>query len=306
MGQEIFRPSVRTILKFMARTFHPSLPYYLNLKTMRQDVETFFIDFVKNTAKERENSSDRKDFIQILIDLQKEDFLQRQSNEKDDSFVLTDNVLASNAFVFFIAGFETTAATMSFLLLELAANPTIQGAVKDEIVQALENHEGKLNYDTIKDSPYMDMVISETLRKYPIASALLRQCTETYHMPGSSVVLQKGTRVFIPVFALHRDPKYFPDPERFDPDRFSPQNKTKITPGTYLPFGEGPRICIGLRFAMMEMKYAFCKIIPKYLFSLSDKMEYPVKFKRGGAPLLAPHNGIWLHVSPRNPPPSTH
>lgn len=80
---------------------------------------------------------------------------------------------------------------------------------------------------------------------YPIGSVLVRECTDTYQVPDSSLVLKKETKVLIPTFALHHDPKYFPDPEKFDPERFSSENKAQIIPGTYLPFGDGPRICIG-------------------------------------------------------------
>lgn len=92
--------------------------------------------------------------------------------------------------------------------------------------------------------------VSETLRKYPIAFGLLRECTQTYQVPDSDLVIEKGVKVIVPVYALHRDPKYFPEPERFDPERFSTENKQKIIQGTYLPFGDGPRICIGNYFSI--------------------------------------------------------
>lgn len=88
-------------------------------------------------------------------------------------------------------------------------------------------------------------IVSETLRKYPIGTVLLRECTQTYQFPDLSFVIEKGTRILVPVYALHHDPKYFQDPEIFDPERFSSTNKAKIVPGTYLPFGDGPRVCIG-------------------------------------------------------------
>uniref|UniRef100_A0A1B6KMA9 Cytochrome P450 n=1 Tax=Graphocephala atropunctata TaxID=36148 RepID=A0A1B6KMA9_9HEMI len=300
MGREVFKPTFRFLFKFIARTFHPSLPYYLNLKAFSQDVENFFLNFVRDAMHQRkENNIERKDFIQLLIELRKEESTGSNQGTKEKSVVLTEQVMASNAFVFFLAGFETTSSTMSFFLLEMAVNPSIQEAVRNEISKALEKHNGNLNYETIKDLPYMDMVISETMRKYPIATALLRECTQTYQVPQNSLVIEKGTKVLIPVFSLHRDPLYFPDPDQFDPERFSPENKSKIVQGTYLPFGDGPRICIGLRFAMMEMKFAFCKIMPKFEFTLSDRMVFPVEFKKG-SPLLAPEDGIWLNVRRRD------
>lgn len=85
----------------------------------------------------------------------------------------------------------------------------------------------------------------ECLRMYPIPAWILRVCTETYRIPNTDVVIDKGTKVFTSPWALHKDPRYFADPEKFDPDRFSEENKGNIIPGTYLPFGDGPRSCIG-------------------------------------------------------------
>jgi cytochrome P450 family 6 len=86
---------------------------------------------------------------------------------------------------------------------------------------------------------------TETLRIYPPGPFLIRECTKKYKIPGTNVTIEKGTSIIIPVIGLHRDQKYYPDPEKFDPDRFSEEMKNKKPQFTYLPFGEGPRICIG-------------------------------------------------------------
>lgn len=86
---------------------------------------------------------------------------------------------------------------------------------------------------------------SEALRKYPPLGVLTRDCTQDCYIEEAGITIEKGTRVTIPVLGLHRDPDYFPDPERFDPERFSDKNRANIPQYCYLPFGEGPRICIG-------------------------------------------------------------
>ena len=83
----------------------------------------------------------------------------------------------------------------------------------------------------------------ETLRKYPPVAMLNRICIKKYQVPGTDVIIEEGTPVLVSVLGLHRDPEYFPDPLEFDPDRFSSDNN--VVPYTYLPFGEGPRNCIG-------------------------------------------------------------
>lgn len=83
------------------------------------------------------------------------------------------------------------------------------------------------------------------MRKYPVTPILVRQCHKDYKVPDSDITIPRGTKVQIPVYSLHHDPKYYPDPERFDPDRFTEEEKGQRYPYTYLPFGDGPRGCIG-------------------------------------------------------------
>lgn len=89
---------------------------------------------------------------------------------------------------------------------------------------------------------------SETLRRYPPTVALFRVAAKTYRVPGDNLIIEKGQLLLIPMHALHNDPEYYPDPGVFDPERFSPEQIAKRPKGTYLPFSDGPRICIGERF----------------------------------------------------------
>lgn len=91
-----------------------------------------------------------------------------------------------------------------------------------------------------------EIILSETLRKYPPLSTLNRVVTKPYVIPGTNIKLKTGTKIIIPAHALHFDSKYYPDPDDFDPERFSDENMNKIHPNTYMPFGDGPRFCIGM------------------------------------------------------------
>lgn len=97
--------------------------------------------------------------------------------------------------------------------------------------------------------PYLDMVISETLRMYPPLGYLNRLATQTYKVPEFNLVIEKGTPVYISMLGLHYDPEYFPNPSKFDPERFNEENKRNRPPCVYFPFGEGPHACIGKEFA---------------------------------------------------------
>lgn len=87
--------------------------------------------------------------------------------------------------------------------------------------------------------------VLETLRKYPPLPYVNRKCVENYTVPDTTIEIENGTLLFLSILGLHRDPDYFPDPEKFDPERFSSENRDRILPFTYMPFGEGPRVCIG-------------------------------------------------------------
>lgn len=91
-------------------------------------------------------------------------------------------------------------------------------------------------------------VVLETMRKYPPLPIINRVCVKDYNLPDSDLFVEKGTRLIIPILGLHHDPDYFPKPATFNPDRFNEENKSQIPTGAYIPFGEGPRICIGVGF----------------------------------------------------------
>jgi len=99
--------------------------------------------------------------------------------------------------------------------------------------------------------------ISETGHKYSIAFSLMRVVTKTYTFPYEPLVIEKGQKIFIPMFSIHRDPKYYPDPSRFDPERFSVEQKSQRPNGTYIPFGDGPRLCIGYNIIIIRTLIVF-------------------------------------------------
>lgn len=112
---------------------------------------------------------------------------------------------------------------------------------------------------------------SETLRKYPVLLTLFREATQNYQVPDDKLVIEKGTKILIPTYSLHYDYRYYPDPETFDPERFTPEEKAKRPSGIYMPFGDGPRICLGNAndFYEILIKYKILNIIYN-TYSLTD------------------------------------
>lgn len=131
------------------------------------------------------------------------------------------------------------------------------------------------------------------MRKYPPVPLLLRRATKDYKIEGTKIVIKKGTRVSIPVLGIHHDPQYYRNPEIFDPERFTTEEIEKRHPFAFIPFGEGPRNCIGLRFGMMQSKLGLASLIHNFKISLSDKTEQPIQYRKN-AFILTTTSGMWI------------
>lgn len=132
---------------------------------------------------------------------------------------------------------------------------------------------------------------------YPPFGNLIRVVSKDYKVPGTNQVLEKGTGIWVPIFGLHRDPEYFPDPERFDPDRFLPEEIKNRNPAVYMPFGDGPRQCIGIRFAMLKARVALVTLLTNFEFSVCEKTLQPLHISKKTF-LYSPEDGVWLRVKP--------
>lgn len=123
------------------------------------------------------------------------------------------------------------------------------------------------------------MFLLETLRKYPVVDTLQRKVKHNYKVPNTKHVLEAGLTLMIPVFAIQNDPEIYPDPEKFDPERFTPENIALRHPCAWIPFGEGPRNCIGLRFGMMQTRVGLATILNNFAVSATSKTQIPMTFK---------------------------
>ena len=201
---------------------------------------------------------------------------------------LDDQEIICQSILFFIAGQETTASLLTFMFYELAKNPDVQKTLRQEIRNYTIDG---INYDLlIYGMQYLDACVSEVLRMYPPVVVLDRVALSDYTLVDTGIVIEKDVVVEIPVSAIHRDPEYFPDPDRFDPDRFMPGNKESIKPYTYMPFGAGPRTCIGMRFALMEAKLVICRALLEFEFTMTPDTPKEISFQ--------PLSGLLLSKTP--------
>lgn len=247
-------PSLKTNCIVALSSLFPRLFYFLKLKLFG-DHEDFFVGVVKKVLADRRlnNNTKRHDFIETCLELQKNGVMQDPTTGYE--IVPTDEVIAGQAFFFFIAGADTSANAMHFTLLELSSNQKVLNKLHKEIDSIFVPGKSEITYKDIENLPYLDMVLNEAIRKYPPVGIIARECTRDTVLP-SGVKIEKGNMVQVPVFAIQRDEKYFRNPEEFNPDRFGP-NSEEIKNYSNLPFGEGNRICIGESMKIKIFKTKF-------------------------------------------------
>uniref|UniRef100_A0A3B4BC54 unspecific monooxygenase n=1 Tax=Periophthalmus magnuspinnatus TaxID=409849 RepID=A0A3B4BC54_9GOBI len=208
---------------------------------------------------------------------------------------LSDHEILSQAMIFLFAGYETTSSSMCFLAYNLALHPDVMEKLQAEIDSTFPN-KAPLQYQELMQMEYLDSVVNESLRLYPIAPRLERVAKASVELNG--LVIPKDMVVLVPTWPLHRDPDTWPEPDAFKPERFSKENKDKVDPYIYMPFGSGPRNCIGMRFALVMMKLAITEVLQKYSFSVCKETEIPLELDIQG--LVAPKRQIKLKLVPRS------
>lgn len=290
IGRKIFKPDMENILRLKTRLFLPKFYDLLGYVFPDRRFAPFFTKVVVDTMKYREEHKIvRHDFINMLMEL-------KANQNKLDNIELTDSLLTAQAFVFFAAGFETSSSTMSNVLYELAQNHKIQDKLREEIRESYAKTGGDFKYENIKEMKYLDKVFKETLRKYPPTAILKRKSTSDYTFNGTKIKIPKGTVIWIPIIVIQHDPNIYPNPEIFDPERFNEDAIAARHPMHYLSFGDGPRNCIGARFAICQSKIGLIKILRNHKVDVCEKTIIPHEYDPG-AFLLTPKHGVYVKLT---------
>ncbi|KAK9501864.1 hypothetical protein O3M35_012513 [Rhynocoris fuscipes] len=286
MGKKQFQMDFIQFIKFALVTNFPNLFKRLGISFNKPDVTKYFCDLIKQTLEHRKNNKiHRNDFIQLMLQLQEKGYVEIQtkdasddyleidtSNYKTQTFEISDDIILGQAFVFLTSGFEGAAIVTTYCLYELAKHPKIMAKVRDEIKQHAKDEES-LTYDAVRDMTYLEQCVKETLRKYPPSPMLFRICTKEYALPNGFII-PKGQSIIIPVKTIHYNQEIYPEPNEFQPERFDPD---RVIPScAFIPFGNGPRMCIAMRFAMIQLKYGVAKLLQRYEFKVSPKTVEPL------------------------------
>ena len=203
---------------------------------------------------------------------------------------MDDDLIRDQMLTLLIAGHDTSTALLAWTLYMLGTHPDVAERVYDEVERVLGDDPPTL--ENIGHLDYLGQVLNETMRLYPPIHVGNRIAATELTYRGYKIA--PGDRVMVSIYLTHRDKNHWPDPERFDPDRFSQANNRKQSPYTFLPFGGGPRNCIGAAFAQVEGKVVISRLIQQYRITLADPNVHP----HMGA-TLEPRPGVMMNVAPR-------
>lgn len=242
---------------------------------------TDFVNYMQDEY-QKDDSQDRYDLLSLLLETRDE-----------DGNPLSDEFIRNNILTMFLAGHETTANTLTWAFYYLSQNPEVLKQLQAEVDSVLVDGRAPTLED-LKQLPYTMMVIKETMRIQPTVSIIPRGITEDVELGG--YMLESGSAIFMSPYVLHNDPRYWETPDVFDPMRFSEENEPNITKYAYLPFGGGPRVCIGNHFALMEAQVILAQIVRQYELHLIDgakidPIRHVTTYPKNGLPMRLERRG---------------
>nr|XP_054917823.1 cytochrome P450 3A41-like isoform X1 [Dermacentor andersoni] len=237
-----------------------------------------FKAFVSHLMEKRKaNNMKEDDFLQVFMDADY-DWDGSADGKKDsgEKKQMTLDEITAQGILFFLAGAESVATALIFTVYYLALHPEYQNNVIAEVDKAA-GPKGDLTYESLQEMPFLEACIKEAMRLTATESVILRLCTEETTV--ANINFKPGMCVDIPSAGIHRDPEYFPEPDKFNPERFLPENKDSIKPFTFMPFGYGPRSCIGMRLGMLQVKTAVACLLRRVKLEACSETMNPPKFK---------------------------
>ncbi|CAG9565832.1 unnamed protein product [Danaus chrysippus] len=301
LGATIFNVSAKDVIVAILKEMFPRI--FKNLRVLSR-LDTEMMALVNEVLRQRNyEPTGRNDFIDLMLECKKKGTITGDSIERvsvDGSperatIEMTYELIAAQVFVFFAAGFETSSSATSITLHELAHHPEVQKKIHREIDTVLAKYENKLCYEAIKEMTYLEWAFKEGMRIFPSLGFLVRQCAKRYTFEELNLTIDEGVKVIIPLQALHNDPEYFDNPTEFRPERFDPSNSSGRDKFVYLPFGSGPRACVGERLGVMQSLAGLAAVLSRVRVQPApgaprnprvDTRSNLVQVVRGGLPLI--------------------
>ena len=231
--------------------------------------------------KRRASNTDGGDLLSALL----------SAVDADEGTRMSDRQLRDEMMTLFLAGHETTANALTWTWYLLARHAEVEARLHEETTRVLQGRAPAVA--DLPNLPYSEMVVREAMRLYPPAPGFAREPIEDVRLGG--YLVPKGSLITVSSYALHRDARFFPDPESFDPERFAPGWEDRVPRFAYLPFGGGPRVCIGSGFAMMESRLVLGTVAQRYQLRLEPGQQVvPVRLVT-----VRPRDGIRMRLTRR-------
>ena len=299
IGQALFSVDLSDQLELYGRALQ------IHSETLRDEFRAAFVlpDWFPTAAKRRKRwaASCLRDLIGRMIRERRAtghdhgdvlSILLSAVDEQRDGGRITDQHAMEQATILFVAGQDDITAALSWCCYLLAQHPAVEDRFRTELETKLAGRQPV--YADIARLPYTEMIIKEALRMYPPTWTLVPRCP-TQEVELGDYRIPRGTWVFVSPYATHHDPRFFPDPERFDPDRFAPDRQQAMSQFAYIPFGGGPRICIGNHFTLTLLAMALVVIAQRFRITLCDD---PATIQPDPSLALRPRRGMRVRLHP--------
>uniref|UniRef100_A0A1B0CN49 Cytochrome n=1 Tax=Lutzomyia longipalpis TaxID=7200 RepID=A0A1B0CN49_LUTLO len=274
MSEEAIPPTGRTAFTLFFSYLAPGIKRKLHYNFFRKEVQNFVVGLVESVMKFRDdNPTGRFDFLHKLMEM-------RENGKTPKGFSI--EVLSAQLLFIILAGYEATGTAISFCLWELARNPMVQARAQEEVDRIIAQHDGKFTLEALKQMTYIDNCLSETLRLNSPLTFLIRICNEDYHCEKHNLVIEKNTTIIVPLPGLHRDEKYYVNANKFNPDRFLPEEKAKRK-----------------QLAKLINTYTVGSLLRRYTLKLVENSNGGDLKLKPMTPLLSPVGGSYLTLIER-------
>ncbi|XP_023174913.2 probable cytochrome P450 28a5 [Drosophila hydei] len=283
-----------SIMYFMIVNTLPTLRQVFKMRLIPLHIEHYFVNLMQTAIDARRQQLaagkqfDRVDYLEYILQL---------GNKKN----LDTRHLTAHTMTFLLDGFETTATVLSHLLLLLGRDEQVQQQLREEL-EAHLNAKGIIDFEMLNELPFLDACVQEAIRLFPLFVAS-KLCTEPIELPnkkGGNFTVERGTTVIVPHCCFMLDEEYFPNPQDFKPERFmQPDAARKYREqGVFMGFGDGPRVCIGMRFALIQIKAALVETLTKFNVRINPKTRKDILYDPM-AFVTTLQGGIWLDFEAR-------
>jgi cytochrome P450 len=252
----LVRESLTSVLEMFDRMTSPIAPLmdllpFPSMRRFERARDNLDAVVYRLIEERRSGGRDRGDLLSMLL---------MATDEEGDGAGMTDEQLRDEALTIFLAGHETTANALTWMWYLLSQHPEVEGRLHDELDRVLG---GRLpTIEDLPSLPYTEMVMAESLRLYPPAWVMGRRTQEPHELGGYPI--PEGGTLLMSQYLMHHDPRWYPDPYRFDPERWTPEAQATRPKFAYFPFGGGPRLCIGESFAWMEGRLILATITQRW------------------------------------------